>query len=241
MKRLIFSIVMASILTGCGKHQNEESQPQQNTEEYFRAHGIVPGQPNELRIGGTLFRFPAGVGLNPYTETGIRLLADGGKGIPLDKEPRKIVKGQADSVTFYLDAGKNFAPGPDPFPMTGQVIQVAISKTGHLYDPEDSVKKIKHKSMILEHPEFALREYRTKNEWDGEWDRSIYESTLPQIRGIDRKIIIGCIPHPDTCAMSYWQRNGNYSVTIQSGKNMIEHWQEIYPAVVHFVDSVVVK
>ena len=68
MKHMLLAILIAASITGCGKQISKEPQLQENTEEYFKAHGIVQGQPNELRIGGTLFRFPAGVGLNPYTD-----------------------------------------------------------------------------------------------------------------------------------------------------------------------------
>ena len=67
MRRLLLIALIAALAAGCGKPTSGKPELQENTEAYFAAHGIVQGQPNELRIGGTLFRFPAGVGLNPYT------------------------------------------------------------------------------------------------------------------------------------------------------------------------------
>ncbi len=62
MTRLLLIALITPLATGCG-----DQTLQTNTPEYFKAHGIEQGQPNELRIGATLFRFAAGVGLNPYT------------------------------------------------------------------------------------------------------------------------------------------------------------------------------
>ena len=67
MRRLLLVALIATLAVGCEKQTSKKPELQENTEAYFAAHGIVQGQPNELRIGGTLFRFPAGVGLNPYT------------------------------------------------------------------------------------------------------------------------------------------------------------------------------
>lgn len=67
LKRTLLIALIAALAAGCSKQTSEVPKLQENTEAYFAAHGIVPGQVNELRIGGTLFRFPAGVGLNPYT------------------------------------------------------------------------------------------------------------------------------------------------------------------------------
>lgn len=120
MRRLLLIALVAALAAGCG-----EPELQENTEAYFAAHGIVQGQPNELRIGGTLFRFPAGVGLNPYTAQETYRSKDGSPMTLSTKEGMEqgkyekvatpIVKGQADRVTFFLDPARDYAPSSNPY------------------------------------------------------------------------------------------------------------------------------
>ncbi|MDO9008707.1 MAG: hypothetical protein Q8K57_18385 [Thiobacillus sp.] len=248
----IVGLIMAVALAGCGEQTNKGPKLQENTEEYISAHGIVPGQINELLIGGTLFRFPAGVGLNPYTAQEAIRTNDGSPMTLASKEcleqgkcervATPIVKGRADKVTFFLDSKRNFAPGSDPF-QSGDV-RVKISKYGAPAYPDLFEKSIRDKSIVIEHPEFGLREYRSEKYWIG----SIYESALPQLQQAadGGKLFFGCqpsqLPMSGLCGASYWRDDGKYSVAIGMDKPLfLKHWQESYAAAVRFIDSAVVK
>lgn len=252
MKQIIFLIFLAASIVGCGKFASKEPELQENTEEYFKAHGIVPEQANELRIGGTLFRFPAGVGLNPYTAQEAIRSIDGSPMRLSSKEcleqekcvrvATPIVKGQADKVTFYLDSKRNYAPGSDPF-QSGDV-RVKISKYGAPAYPDIFEKSIRDKPIIIEHPEFGLREYRSEKYWIG----SVYESVSPQLKQAadGSKLFFGCqpsqLPMSGLCGASYWRDDGKYSVAIGMDKPFfLKHWQESYAAAVRFIDTVIVE
>ena len=252
MRRLLLIAVIAALAAGCGKQTSGKPELQENTEAYFAAHGIVQGQPNELRIGGTLFRFPAGVGLNPYTAQEAYLSIDGSpmtlsskEGLEqgkYEKVATPIVRGQAERVTFFLDSKRKYAPGFDPF-QSGDV-RVQISKYGAQAYPDIFEKSIRDKPIVIEHLEFGLKEHRSEKYWIG----SVYESTCPhpQQAADGGKLFFVCqpsqLPMSGLCGTSYWQADGKYSVSIGMDKPFfLEHWQEAYAAVTRFVDSVVAK
>lgn len=243
MKKILpIAALIPFFMFGCGREEGAEKL-QQNTEYYFKAHGIVQGQPNELRIGDTLFRFPAGVGLNPYTAQGTSVLANGGEGVPLEKKPHKIVRGRADKVTIYLDAARGYIPWPDPFP-GGKAVRVEISKWGAPVGPGAFEKAIRDKPIVVEHPSIGLREYRSEKKWLG----SIYESTTLefQVAADGEKLFFGCqpsdLPMSGLCGTSYWMGSGKYSLSMAMDKSFfMANWQDAYPAVVSFVGSVAAK
>ena len=233
---------------------------QENTEEYFKAHGIVPGQVNELRIGGTVFRFPAGVGLNPYTAEGIPLLANGAEGIPLSKTPGKIVKGQADYVSlFLLDRGQGFFPiehprGPFYTGATGSAIEIVIGEGYRESLPSDWRLTSAMKAAVSSQrnlQSFGLEEFIFDGGKNPGSKKLFYVATnVKTPRG--GPLVIGCEPKPDgtggyldeasDCSVLY-QAMGGFSVSYSfSGVSFLpDKWQEIHRAVTHFIDSVAVK
>jgi hypothetical protein len=230
----------------------EEPELPSNTEAYFAAHGIVPGQANELRIGGTLFRFPAGVGLNPYTDQETYRSKDGSpmtlstkEGIEqgkYEKVATPIVKGRADKVTFHLDPSRDYAPSSSPY---GGGIRVEIyDRQNPTWDGvnanlENYLKEIRGRK-IIEHPVPGLREYVAPKPWIG----SIFEDVRPGAkRASGYGKLFGCQPGPTGfCFISYLNRAGRYMYQIVVTQEFVlEHWPELHPTVVRFVDSVVVK
>ncbi|MEW6589458.1 MAG: hypothetical protein AB1418_00310 [Pseudomonadota bacterium] len=236
---------------GCEKGNMDPPTLQENTEAYIAAHGIVPGQVNELRIGDTLFRFPAGMGLNPYTAQKTIRTKDGSPMTLSQKEcleqgkcekvATPIVKGRADKVTFYLMPEKGYAPNPSPF---GGGVRVTISGSGRPRGAHESDENIKDKPVVIDHLQYGLREYRSKKDWIG----SVYKSLNPEyaMAADGGELVFGCqpsaLPTGGLCAARYWKANGKYNVSFAMDKPFfLEYWRETYPAVIRFADSVVVK
>lgn len=220
---LVIAVFTLVLIAGCDKKQ--KLMP--NTEAYIQAHGIEQGKVNTLQIGGTLFRFPAGVGLNPYT---------------YDRE--NIVKGHVDRVIFFLNSKRNYAPGEDPY-QSGDVL-IKISKFGGPPSPNRFEASIRDMPITVEHPELGLREYKSNKAW---MIGSVYESVLPKLKESINggPLFFVCQDSQasrggGTCATSYWRADGQYTVAIgMDGPFFLKHWQEAYPAAVQFVNSVVVK
>lgn len=94
-------------LGGCG-----DKKMMTNTEEYSKAHGIVEGRTNDLRIKGVLFRFPPQYLPNPYS-------AD------------KIIEGQADRVAIHMDLSNWFNPVPTSHAESIALVRVEIRDDGY--------------------------------------------------------------------------------------------------------------
>lgn len=218
----VFTLVLMTV-TGCDK----KSKLMPNTEAYIQAHGIEPGKVNTLQIGGTLFRFPVGMGLNPYT---------------YDSE--EIVKGSADYVIFFLNSKLGYTPGSAPY-QSGDVV-IKISKFGRPPSVHNFERSIKDMPVVVEHPELGLREYKSDKVW---MSGSVYESLLPKFeRSLNGGPLYFVCQDANaskgggTCSTSYWHADGQYTVAIgMDGPFFLKHWQEAYPAAVQFVNSVVVK
>ena len=88
----VFSLFCFLIIIGyCLMKLFSNPKPDSNTAEGLAEYGYVEGQVNEIRVGGVLLRFPAGVKYHPHTNV-------------------KFVKGEADDVEagiFYPDLGDN--------------------------------------------------------------------------------------------------------------------------------------
>ena len=104
-KPWILGILICLFVTAC----NRERPPMRNTEEYSKAHGIVPGQSNEIRVRGVLFRFPAEYLPIPYT--------DG----------KTIVKGQTDKVLVsFFSRSMQVIPNHAPSTFDWHAVRVEI-------------------------------------------------------------------------------------------------------------------
>ncbi|MDP1864543.1 MAG: hypothetical protein Q8K52_11640 [Thiobacillus sp.] len=262
MRRLLLIALIAALAAGCGKQTSKKPELQENTEAYFAAHGIVPEQVNELRIGGTLFRFPAGVGLNPYTSQETYRSVDGSamtlstkEGMEqgkYEKAATPIVKGQADRVAFYLDGDHFFRPGPDPFGTrgSGPGIRVQISY-GYMEKPSEDVIA-KQKSILRSQRDMqglGLKEFifaDRKNPGDAHLFYLATGMKTPKGGSLvfhcepryDRK---GYVDEPTHCATTYQALRG-FSVTYGfDGGIWLSNWQQVHHAVTQFVDSVVAK
>lgn len=237
MNRYAWMMVSISLLlSACGG----EPKLMENTEEYAKAHGIVPGQPNELRIGGVLFRFPAGVGLNPFT-TGEGLMQP--KTGQSKKKALKIIKGQADKVVIHLDPRHAFSPLSGQFP-SGSALRVEIRGWHGYRDPEAFESTVKDTTMV-DHPEMELREYIPPKNYMGSWYESLSATnTKPDGTRLTFYCQESSEPPVGLCFTGYQieRPEGKVAVEIIMGKsNFLEQWQEIFPAVVEFVNSTIVK
>jgi hypothetical protein len=252
MKRILLVAVSLVLVVAYKIQNNDKSKLTTNTEAYFLAHGIVQGQVNHLRIGGTLFRFPAGVGLNPYTsQTKIRSI-DGSPMTLSSKEgldqgkyeevATPIVKGKADSVTFHLEPEQGYAPSPSPF---SGGIRVTISQHDfHKWDgvnanPDEYLKSFRGR-RVIERSTLGLREYVAPKEQYGTY----FESLEADANSASKNgLFFSCQPGmTGLCFRSYWVEDGKYSVEIVMGAQFfLHHWQEACPAVARFVETVVAR
>lgn len=240
------------LVTGCGKETMNTPELQENTEAYIAAHGIVPGQVNELRIGGTLFRFPAGVGLNPYTAQEVYRTKDGSPMTLSSKEcleqgkcekvATPIVKGRADKVTFYLMPERGYAPNPNPL---GGGVRVEItnrqSRTwdGVNVNLDTYLKEIKGRKVI-EHPDSGLKEYVAPHSYMGTFFEDV-QTGRKSATGHGH--LFGCQSgSTGFCFIGYVDssRGFMYEIVVTQAF-VLNHWPELHPAVASFIDSVVVK
>lgn len=248
MKQTLLIALIAVLAAGCGK----EPELQENTEAYFAAHGIVPGQINELRIGGTLFRFPAGVGLNPYTAQEAIRTIDGSPMTLSSKEcleqgkcervATPIVKGQADKVTFYLMPERGYAPNPSPF---GGGVRVEIydrqnpSWDGVNANLEGYLKETQGRK-IIEHPATGLREYVAPRAGSS----GLFEDIRPGRKSTSGYGHLFSCQSGLTgfCFIGHYNPAGRYMYQIVVTQAFVlEHWPELQPAVLRFIDSAIVK
>lgn len=222
----------------------------ENTEAYIAAHGIVPGQVNQIRIGSTLFRFPANVGLTPYTAQETYRSKNGSpmtlstkegmdKGI-YERLYTPIVKGQADKVSFYLMPERGYAPNPNMF---GGGIRVEISARkprswdGVNVNLDISLTEIAGR-QIVDHPVTGLREYIGPKPWIG----SKYEDIRPDtIRALGHGKIFSCQPSPGFCFIGHWNESKKiYYEIIAPASFVLKHWPEPANSVAAFIDSALV-
>lgn len=249
---ILLVFLLAASIAGCDQPISTAPELQGNTEEYFAAHGIVPGQVNELRIGGTLFRFPAGVGLNPYTAQEVIRTKDGSPMTLSQKEcleqdkcekvATPIVMGQADKVTFYLDPTRNYTPGSNPY---GGGVRVEIyDRQNSTWDGVnanlDSYLKETQGRKIIEHPASGLREYVAPSAGSS----GLYEDIRPgrkSTSGYGR--LFSCQSGlTGFCFIGHYDPAGRYMYQIVATQAFVlEHWPELQPAVRRFIDSVIVK
>lgn len=259
MRRLLLVALIATLAVGCEKQTSKKPELQENTEAYFAAHGIVPEQVNELRIGGTLFRFPARAGLNPHTTTGIPVLANGtSEGIPLEKEPRRIVKGQADYVSlFLLNQGKGYFPtehprGPFYIGATGLGVEIVIGN-GYRENVRDWRTSTAMKSAVLSpdnSTNLGLKKY-VFDSGKNNGDKSLFYVAEEMKTPRGGSLVINCqsryeanngfVSEPASCSVIYQALQG-FSVAYGfSGDLQLPRWKEVHLAVTSFIDSVVVN
>lgn len=271
MKRIVMTMLLAASIAGCDQPISKEPELQENTEEYFKAHGIVPGQVNELRIGGTLFRFPAGVGLNPYTaQSAIRWFDESPNAIrtlsskecleqdKCERVATPIVKGQADYVSlFLLDRGKGYLPtehprGPFYKGDTGLFVEIVIGN-GYRENVADWRTSTAMKSAVQSQDNptnLGLKKYV----FDGEknnGDKSLFYVAENMKTPMGGSLVINCkskyeankgfVAEPAACSVIYQASQGFSVAYIFSGETQFPRWNDVHLAVASFVDSVVVK
>ncbi|MEQ1661202.1 MAG: hypothetical protein ABL877_00740 [Thiobacillus sp.] len=268
MKRIVMTMLLAASIAGCDQLISKGPELQENTEEYFKAHGIVSGQVNELRIGGTLFRFPAGVGLNPYTGQEAIRTRDGSPMTLSQKEcleqgkcervASPIVKGQADKVSLYLlDDGKGYLPtehprGPFYKGATGLFVEIVIGN-GYRENVADWRTSTAMKSAVLSQDNstnIGLKKYVFDNGKNNS-DKSLFyvAENLRTPKG--GSLVINCkskyeanngfVAEPAACSAIYQTPQGFSVAYVFSGEMQLPRWHEVHLAVTSFVDSVIVK
>lgn len=198
-----------------------DPKPSSGTEEYLKLHGYVEGQVNEIRVGGVLLRFPAGVKYSPHTSG-------------------KIIKGQADSVTAGI-----FYPAENEISSPEHGVMIELRANG-VEDPNiwDKREDKKEKISIVKRDDLGLIEYHLKP-YDGAWGYITYTSKN-EIDKTPRGSLIryecAGIPQGEiTNCWSYFVGNKNVLVKYYiSGKNL-KNWKIIHKEVVDFINSIIVE
>lgn len=154
MRVIALFLLTGMLLLGC-----KEQRPSENTPAYMSAHGVIAGQPAQLKVGGEMFHIPADVHLQMFTSG-------------------DIVKGQADYLSIRLN---RFAPSPTgaasiPGPSYGELwLRIEIRRSPGTRDGRENLEKKRPWSSIRDISEFQLKEYRDKRSV-GVWGDFSYES-----------------------------------------------------------------
>lgn len=210
--------------------ETRHGAPSTNTEAYRALHGVYRGKASELKIGGVLFRFPAGYMPEPYTGT---------------RDARKIVQGQAETATVFVDfsSGK---PLPTQRRAEGAgVVRINIIGIGYEADKkiEDYFKTNRWKS-IKDRTDIGLREY-VEDRVGGGWGKITYEPLDPKVKtprgGRFIFLCTGDTPeNPMGCTTSYQHPRGPL-IKYYFAMELFPNWKAVNAEVVKFIDSLIVE
>jgi hypothetical protein len=204
--------------------------PSTNTDAYRALHGVYRGKASELKIGGVLFRFPAGYMPEPYTGT---------------RDVRKIVLGQAETATVFVDLSSG-KPLPTQRRAEGaNVVRIEILASGYEADKkiENHFQHRRWKS-IKERPELGLREYVKVGELGG-WGDITYEPLDPKVKTLrGGRFIFKCegnTPSDPGVCESYYQHPKGPSIQYYFAPEFFPSWKAVNAEVIKFVDSLIVE
>jgi hypothetical protein len=203
-----------------------ETRPVTGTEAYNRAHGLVEGKTNELRIRDSLVRFPPKFFPKPYT---------GGP----------IISGHADGATVHLDLSTWLTPPSLGNSEFSNLVRIEIGSDGY----EDDKKIERYLSdrqwvLIRDRPDLGLREYVESGPGAG-WGYRTYEpigGRYKTPRG--GRILFVCDglagKDPERCRTHYQHPKGPFVSFYLSGR-LLPRWREVQEEVVKLVDSFIVQ
>jgi hypothetical protein len=224
-KRLVMLFALfalgAALLGACG-----DKKMMTNTKEYSKAHGIVEGRTNELRIKGVLFHFPPQYLPNPYSAN-------------------KIVNGRADRATIHMDFSKWLNPVPTAHSEYIALVRVEIWQMGYEDDKkiEEQFATEKWKS-IQDRPDLGLREFIRSRD-DGGWGYRTYESLDPKFKTPKGgRIVFDCSglagQYPNICRTVYQHPRGPLISYYLAGQ-LLPRWREVNAEVVKLINSLIVE
>ena len=191
------------------------------------AHGYVEGQINEIRLGNTLLRFPAGVPFEPTTI-------------------HKIVKGQADAIWFafaYPEYNEKSLPSDNVQIM----LKPALPEwTENIAEREKRFNEEKWQKVV-QRDDLGLTEYHSVN-YGGGWGYIMYVAqNLEDKTPIGNRIMYDCagnpggeITHCRSAYNGYLQKNKVMVTYYINGVHMRD-WKEIHQKVVSLLDTIIVE
>jgi hypothetical protein len=228
VKWLVLIGVSLAVLWWCAEIRY--GAPSANTDAYRALHGVYRGKASELRIGGVLFRFPAGYMPEPYTGT---------------RDARKIVQGQAGRANIFVDLSTG-RPLPTQRRAEGAgVVRIEIIDGGYEADKKIEDHFLRRRwTSIKERPELGLREYIKDGELGG-WGGITYEPLdlkLKTPRG--GRYIFKCEgnkPGESGVCGSYYQHPKGPSIQYYFASELFFSWRTVNAEVIKLVDSLIVE
>jgi hypothetical protein len=228
VKWLVLIGVSLAVLWWCAEIRY--GAPSANTDAYRALHGVYRGKASELRIGGVLFRFPAGYMPEPYTGT---------------RDARKIVQGQAGRANIFVDLSTG-RPLPTQRRAEGAgVVSIEIIDGGYEADKniENYFREGRWKSIKDRH-ELGLREY-VKERVGGGWGKITYEPLDPQVKtprgGRFIFLCAGEAPENPGGCMTYFQHPRGPQIKYYFGPEFFLNWKTVNAEVIKFIDSLIVE
>lgn len=205
-----------------------------NTEEYFKAHGIIQGQPNELRIGGTLFRFPM--------VKRIEIMSEG-----------NIIKRQASQAILFM-VPSNYLNAPyNDSPLKDTEIRIEIDSRDFT-SPEDADIYAQQQAWSIQRDnyELGLREYIPILRPDGSPRGTLRYQSFNEHTPSGSLVTYDCrtryddqlkrnVAEPDICSCSFTFKNKLRISYFFNGSTQLSNWRLIHQQVVKSINSWVVE
>lgn len=196
-----------------------DPKPSSGTEEYLKLHGYVDGQVNEIRVGGVLLRFPAGMKYSPETV-------------------KNIVKGKADAVvsgfTFPIEAMQS-----SHLDIVNVEFRPYIGGTYEFWENQIEKKKWE---KITELDDLGLVEYIEAAPYGG-WGETSYVSKFESLDNEGAGVIYACTESGEKisrCWTRFPWKNKVFIDVYFSGKNL-KNWRSINREVIKFVNSIIIE
>jgi len=207
-------------------------KPTEGTKEYLVEHGWIKGQPFDVDLGNVTLRIPTGLNFSVYT-----------KG--------RIVKGQADRVTFTLLYHKFFDHPEIELPnaslgwMSDGLMRIKVRGGGY----EDPIKKDKQIEQwrwrkITELPMLGLIEYE-RQQFNGGWGHVTYvglnDADRTPAGSLIRYSCKGYPPGEISDCMSSYTIPGLAHVNFTFRAPLLPFWKVVNRDVVDFVSTLIIK
>ena len=194
-----------------------------NTPKNKAAHGHTEGEVNELKIGDTLLRFPAGMSYNPVTSYG------------------KVIKGQAQEIGIglaYPELYESSSRSLYTVPITLKKGFENVEYRNKFFDETEWRK-------IIEHKDLELIEYQ-RERFDGSWGHIVYKATgLNNTNPKGSVIKYSCQGWPPGdvvhCRSYLFNITSNLIVSYLLPVNLLPYWRKIHSDVIELVEKLIVK
>lgn len=195
-----------------------DQKPSSGTEEYLKLHGYVEGQVNEIRVGGVLLRFPAGVKFSPHSSG-------------------RIIKGLADMVTTRLIYSDNEKKS------NVDGVRIDINKYG---EEDPMILDLQHKKeqwkSIVDRSDLGLIEYHRMI--PGGWGGVTYVAKLNDDRtprGSLIRFLCSDVNNVVVECRSDFVTKNNIAISYFFAGENLKDWKLINREVIKFVNSIIVE